>query len=178
MLVQVVSAHLRRRRDSYANWVANDPVLLYGEMAITYDIPDGGAVDRYKIGDGRRPFTQLPWLQDFTKLDLTAVGKPNGVAPLDANGRIPMQYLPNVKLLKYPVQSNELFYTGEQQQPIFDNYDPEDIVLTGTLKARAVGTYHVAARPLAGRLWEDGTRDTVIIEWTIKESDSVVQDTA
>lgn len=167
--MEVISARLRRRRDSYPNWVANDPLLLYGEMAIAYDVPDGKGANKYKIGDGRRTFTQLPWLQDFTKLDLTAIGEPNGVAPLDANGKIPMAYFPDVKLLKYPVQSNELVYTGEKQSPVFSNYDPEDILLTGTLEARSAGTYHVAARPLTGRFWEDGSRDTIIIEWAIKE---------
>ena len=49
---------IRNKRDTAANWETNNPVLLNGELAIV----DTNAGDiRFKIGDGVKVYTQLPF---------------------------------------------------------------------------------------------------------------------
>lgn len=52
------------RNDTVANWVANDPVLLKGELGIETD------TNRFKIGDGTKKFSELPYSPE---LDASAV---------------------------------------------------------------------------------------------------------
>lgn len=48
-------ARIRLRRDTDANWAAEDPVLLAGEMAISTDSR------RYKVGDGSTAWSSLSY---------------------------------------------------------------------------------------------------------------------
>lgn len=52
------SARIQLRCDSSSNWTAYDPVLLEGEKIVV--ITDVGET-RYKIGDGVKKYTQLPF---------------------------------------------------------------------------------------------------------------------
>jgi hypothetical protein len=49
---------MQQRRDTTANWAANDPILRVGEMGYDTD------VDRFKIGDGVTGWLSLPFLLD------------------------------------------------------------------------------------------------------------------
>ena len=51
-------ARIRLKRDTSANWTANNPVLLNGEM-ILVDTTAGDV--RTKTGDGVKTYTQLPF---------------------------------------------------------------------------------------------------------------------
>lgn len=51
-------ARIKLKRDTSANWTANNPVLLNGERIIVDT--DAGEV-RYKTGDGTKTYTQLPF---------------------------------------------------------------------------------------------------------------------
>ena len=44
---------IKARRDTEANWITNNPVLLNGEVII---VDTTGGV-RYKVGDGTKTFT-------------------------------------------------------------------------------------------------------------------------
>lgn len=56
------NARIRNKRDTASNWETNNPVLLNGELIIV----DTNAGDvRFKIGDGVKTYTQLPF-QDET----------------------------------------------------------------------------------------------------------------
>lgn len=49
---------VKNKRDTAANWETNNPVLLNGELIIV----DTNAGDvRFKIGDGAKTYTQLPF---------------------------------------------------------------------------------------------------------------------
>ena len=49
---------IKNKRDTSANWEANNPVLLNGELIIV----DTNAGDtRFKIGDGTKTYMQLPF---------------------------------------------------------------------------------------------------------------------
>lgn len=52
---------IQMKRDTSSNWVVNNPVLLDGEVVIVDT--DAGAV-RYKVGDGTKKFTQLPFTDE------------------------------------------------------------------------------------------------------------------
>ena len=52
------TARLRLRRDTAANWTAENPVLLAGEMGIETD------TRRYKVGDGSTAWTGLSYFVD------------------------------------------------------------------------------------------------------------------
>ena len=79
---------IQMKRDTSSNWVANNPVLLDGEIVIVDT--DAGEV-RYKVGDGTKKYTQLPFTdesmlnlvnnkQDKLTIDVLPVaGSPNPV---------------------------------------------------------------------------------------------------
>lgn len=52
---------IQMKRDTSSNWVVNNPVLLDGEVVIVDT--DAGDV-RYKVGDGTKKFTQLPFTDE------------------------------------------------------------------------------------------------------------------
>lgn len=52
---------IQMKRDTSSSWVVNNPVLLDGEVVIVDT--DAGAV-RYKVGDGTKKFTQLPFTDE------------------------------------------------------------------------------------------------------------------
>ena len=67
MATKDLKARLKLKYDLYANWIANDPVLLAGEAAIAVVPADTGAVVQepcvlIKIGDGTKKFSQLPFV--------------------------------------------------------------------------------------------------------------------
>ena len=46
---RVLTTHMQMRSDTEANWIANDPLLMMGELGLTTDGENKG---RFKIGDG------------------------------------------------------------------------------------------------------------------------------
>ena len=58
MAVKEFDARVKLKRDTSANWTANNPILLNGEM-ILVDTTSGDL--RTKTGDGVKTYTQLPF---------------------------------------------------------------------------------------------------------------------
>jgi hypothetical protein len=73
---------IQLRRDIAANWTANNPLLLNGEIGIETDTL------KFKIGNGT---------QRWNVLSSYALkpGEPNGVATLDSSGKVPLSQLPD-----------------------------------------------------------------------------------
>lgn len=75
MAQKIINARAKNKRDTSANWTANDPVLLDGEIIIV-DTAEGEV--RIKIGDGIKKYSQLPFEDEKlrsllnNKLDKTA----------------------------------------------------------------------------------------------------------
>ena len=86
-----MSTKILFRRDTAANWVANNPVLLAGEIGIETD------TYKFKIGNGSR------WNQQPTYA--FKIGMPNGVAQLGSTGKIPLSQLPDSQSLTADLQS-------------------------------------------------------------------------
>lgn len=55
MATKIIKAQMMQRRDTAANWTANNPVLLDGELGIVTDQPNS-----YKVGDGSTAWNDLP----------------------------------------------------------------------------------------------------------------------
>jgi hypothetical protein len=77
----MASLRIQLRRDTAANWVANNPILLSGELGIETDTL------KFKIGNGSR------W-NAITSYALK-LGEANGVATLNTLGKIPTSQLPD-----------------------------------------------------------------------------------
>lgn len=70
---KVVKAVLLLRKDSLANWQANNPILRAGEMSYVTDL------GRCKVGDGQSHWTQLPFFMldtDYMEATTGIVMKP------------------------------------------------------------------------------------------------------
>ena len=55
---KTLNARISWKRDTSANWTSNDPVLLNGEIII---VDTAGGETRFKIGDGTKRYSQLPF---------------------------------------------------------------------------------------------------------------------
>jgi hypothetical protein len=73
---------IQLRRDIAANWTANNPLLLNGEVGIETDTL------KFKVGNGTQRWNAI----EFYALK---PGSPNGVATLDSSGKIPLSQIPN-----------------------------------------------------------------------------------
>lgn len=55
---RVLTTHMQMRSDTEANWIANDPLLMMGELGLT---TDGANKGRFKIGDGATAWSGLAY---------------------------------------------------------------------------------------------------------------------
>ena len=55
---RVLTTHMQMRSDTEANWIANDPLLMMGELGLT---TDGANKGRFKIGDGSTAWSGLAY---------------------------------------------------------------------------------------------------------------------
>lgn len=56
MAKKIIKAQMKQRLDTKANWAAQNPVLLAGELGIVSDDPN-----LYKVGDGATAWNALPF---------------------------------------------------------------------------------------------------------------------
>jgi len=73
---------IQLRRDISANWTANNPLLLNGEVGIETDTL------KLKVGNGTQRWNNLPGY-------ILNPGMPGGVATLDSLGKVPLSQLPD-----------------------------------------------------------------------------------
>ena len=66
-----------------------------------------------------------------------------------------------------PSQSGVLTYTGAEQAPVWNNYNPAALVMTGETTGTNAGTYTATFTPVEGYKWRDGTTDAKSVTWTI-----------
>lgn len=63
--MSTLTAKIQLRRDTSANWTANNPILSAGEVAFTSDVFYSGTdQQRFKIGDGVQTWTQLDYVPE------------------------------------------------------------------------------------------------------------------
>lgn len=72
MANKTFNVRLKNKRDTSANWVSKDPVLLDGELII---VDTASGETRFKIGDGTKKYSQLPFQDEIfrnSKADVSA----------------------------------------------------------------------------------------------------------
>ena len=70
MATKQFNSRIQWKKDTSANWTANNPVLLNGEIAIV--VTNSGET-RFKIGDGTSAYTALPFQDEAIRALITAV---------------------------------------------------------------------------------------------------------
>ncbi len=93
-----MATRMQQRRGTAAQWTAADPILAAGEIGFESD------TGQFKIGDGVNHWDDISYfknledlggsLDDYIPVDTKAVA--NGVASLDAQGRVPLSQLGNL----------------------------------------------------------------------------------
>ena len=69
MATKQFNSRIQWKKDTSANWTANNPVLLNGEIAIV--VTNSGET-RFKIGDGTSSYTALPFQDEAIRALITA----------------------------------------------------------------------------------------------------------
>ena len=70
-------------------------------------------------------------------------------------------------VVRYPMQSGSLTYTGSAQSPNWSGYSSIKLTIGGTTSATDVGSYTATFTPKDGYCWIDGTTDAVSVTWSI-----------
>ena len=66
-----------------------------------------------------------------------------------------------------PSQSGVLTFTGAEQAPVWNNYNPTALTISGQTTGTNAGTYTAIFTPVEGYKWRDGTTDAKSVTWTI-----------
>ena len=90
-----MATRMQQRRGTAAQWTAANPVLAAGEIGFETD------TNQFKIGDGVNLWAALSYFKNLEDLGgslddyilVTARSAANGVAPLDADGEIPLGFM-------------------------------------------------------------------------------------
>lgn len=78
-----IDARVQQKTDTEANWLANPLVLLNGECAFVLSA-DGTLPINFKIGDGTKPFSTLPYWINYASNIVIASTAPGGTLPSPA----------------------------------------------------------------------------------------------
>ena len=74
-----------------------------------------------------------------------------------------------IYITEYPGTTGTLTYTGSQLSPVFTNYDPDQLDISGTYSATNAGTYSAVFTPKSGYAFADGST-TKSVSWTINKA--------
>lgn len=92
----------------------------------------------------------------------------DGAVNTDASNRITA--VPNrFTISAVPSQSGTLTFNGNEQSPVWSNYNTTQLTLGGITARTNAGTYSAEFTPTADYMWADGTTGTKTVEWTIKK---------
>jgi hypothetical protein len=91
---------IQLRRDTAANWVANNPLLLNGEIGIETDTL------KFKIGNGSQRWNAINFYA-------FKPGAPNGVATLDSTGKVPASQLPSFDTIEDLEQAIQQWFSSK-----------------------------------------------------------------
>ena len=69
-----------------------------------------------------------------------------------------------------PTQNGSLTYTGSEQSPTWNSYNPETLSIGGTTSGTNAGSYTATFTPKEGYTWGDGTNTTKEVTWTISRA--------
>ena len=69
-----------------------------------------------------------------------------------------------------PTQNGSLTYTGSEQSPTWNSYNPETLIIGGVTRATNAGSYIATFTPAEGYTWGDDTNTTKEVTWTISRA--------
>ena len=69
-----------------------------------------------------------------------------------------------------PSQSGTLTFTGEEQSPVWNNYNATALAMSGETAGTNAGEYTAVFTPAEGYKWGDGTNDARSVTWTIQRA--------
>lgn len=69
-----------------------------------------------------------------------------------------------------PTQNGTLTFTGSEQSPSWNNYNPETLTLGGVTTGTNAGTYTATFTPKEGYKWSDDTTTAKEVTWTINRA--------
>lgn len=86
-MAEILQARVEQKIDTEANWLANPLVLLSGECAFVLS-SDGTHPVNFKIGDGTKTFSQLPYWIDYAANVVVPTVAPGGTLPAPTAGKL------------------------------------------------------------------------------------------
>lgn len=84
MANKTLLAQIKQRSDTAANWTAKDPVIGNGELII---VETNAGEKRFKVGDGEKTFTQLPYTDENILSKIKNYTAGNGIS-ISSDGTI------------------------------------------------------------------------------------------
>ncbi len=125
---------IKHRRGTATQWTSAATVLAAGEFGVETD------TGLFKIGDGTTAWASLGYAAittaagDTRYLLATARGAVNGVASLDASGKIPAAQLPSLRIVKTSTVANQ---AARLALPVND--DAQFVVQSDTSETYMIG---------------------------------------
>ena len=145
---------IQLRRDTAANWISNNPLLLNGEIGIETDTL------KFKVGNGSQRWNSIEFYA-------FKAGAANGVATLDSSGKVPTSQLPifnSVQDLESAIQAalsakttsniaegNNLYFTNARVLAALNSANTSNIAEGSNLyftNARAIAAGQTAFDPI------------------------------
>lgn len=77
----------------------------------------------------------------------------------------------SVITVEVPVQRGTLTYNGEVQAPMWDNYNPNAMTVTGETSGTNAGAYTAIFTPNPNYQWGDGSISQKFVTWSIQKAD-------
>lgn len=142
---------LKHRRGTAALWTSTNTILNDGELGVESD------TKMFKFGDGTTAWTSLAYAAistaagDTRYLLASAKGQPNGIASLDATGKLPNTQLPSARIARSTVVASQAAMLA---------LSPDDD-LQLALRSDNAGTSNPTTYSLNG-----GFDPTVLANWT------------
>ena len=77
MANKTLLAQIKQRSDTAANWTAKNPIISDGELII---VTTNAGEKRFKVGDGEKTFTQLPYADENILSKIKTYTAGNGIS--------------------------------------------------------------------------------------------------
>ena len=151
MATNQIKTRIVLRNDLAANWMANNPIMLTGELGVESD------TGYFKIGDGEHNWNDLPYANKFEPTPVAAhyeVEAQEGEDDLAALARIVGGAVLNkddIGIVKHPIAGDAVSYTayvynGSTWTAMDGNYDASNVYFATDLTATApVGVVEIPA---------------------------------